>query len=95
MTEHEMDIERRKYARQIIETADILQSSVKSLINRAPVLGMTSDEQHAFLAMAQKLGHHAEALKIQAERNRFNAIDETLHEMKSTCMACHTLFRKI
>lgn len=95
MTEHEMDIERRKYVRQIIDAASILQNSADVLIKRAPVLGMTVDEQNAFLVMAHKLGHHAKLLKTQAETNSFNAIPATLHEMKSTCMACHTLFRKI
>lgn len=95
MTEHEMDIERRKYARQIIDAASTLQNSAAALIKRAPALGMTNDEQNAFLVMAQKLGHHAKLLKMQAETNSFNAISTTLHEMKSTCMACHTLFRKI
>lgn len=95
MTEHEMDIERRKYARQIIDAAKTLQNSADTLIKRAPDLSLTADEQNAFLVMAQKLEHHAKTLKMQAETNSFNAISTTLHEMKSTCMACHTLFRKI
>jgi hypothetical protein len=95
MTEHEMDIERRKYARQIIDAANTLQTSADALSKRAAVLGMTAEEQNAFLVMTHKLEHQATLLKMQAENNRFNAISGTLHEMKSTCMACHTLFRKI
>lgn len=95
MTEHEMDVERRKYARQIINAALILNSSAETLVKRAPDLGMNAEENNAFVILAQKLGHQAETLKNQAENNSFNAISSTLHEMKSTCMACHTLFRKI
>ena len=95
MTEHEMDIERRKYARQIIEAANVLTSSAAALVKRAPILGMTAEESHAFMLLAQKLGHHADMLKHQAENNSFNTIASTLHEMKATCSACHTLFRKI
>lgn len=95
MTEHEMDVERRKYARQIIDAALILNSSSEALVKRAPFLGMNAEENNAFVILAQKLGHHAERLKNQAENNSFNGISSTLHEMQATCLACHTLFRKI
>ncbi|QPK64578.1 cytochrome c [Methylomonas sp. LL1] len=95
MTEHEMDIERRKYARQIIETSQILATTAQSLVNKLPGLGLSPDEQSAFENLARKLGQHAHNLQTQAENRAFNSISSTLHEMKSTCMACHTLFRKL
>lgn len=94
MTEHEMDIERRKYTRQIIEAAEKLANTSQALIIKMPGLGLNASEQHAFQILAQKLNQHAQKLQTQAEHQAFNAIPGTLSEMKSDCMACHTLFRK-
>lgn len=94
MTEHEMDVVRRKYTRQIIDTAKTLQNTAASLIDKIPGLSLTTEEEKAFRILAYKLSQYANSLQIQAEHDAFNAIPGTLHEMKSTCMACHTLFRR-
>ena len=94
MTEHEMDIERRKYTRQIIEAAGKLANTAQALIIKMPGLGLNASEQRAFLSLAQKLNQHAQRLQTQAEHHAYNAIPGTLSEMKSDCLACHTLFRK-
>ncbi|AEG00791.1 cytochrome c [Methylomonas methanica] len=94
MTEHEMDVVRGKYTRQIIETAKTLQITAGSLVDKIPSLNLTTDEAKAFRNLARKLSQHAKTLEAQAEHGGLNAIPGTLHEMKSTCMACHTLFRR-
>lgn len=94
MTEHEMDVERRKYTRQIIDAAILLNNTAGSLIHKIPELNLSVDEQNAFRTLAVKLGQSAQLLGTQAEHNALTAVSETLHDMKSTCMACHTLFRK-
>lgn len=95
MTEHEMDIERQKYARQIIGASKTLEATAQALLNKLPDLGLNADEQTAFRNLAQKLGQQAHNLQNQAENRAFNSVSATLHEMQSTCMACHTLFRKL
>lgn len=95
MTEQEMDIERRKYARQIIEAAKTLEDTSQTLVNKLPGLGLTEAEQTVFANLAQKLGQQARNLQNQAENHAYNSVSSTLHEVKSTCMACHSLFRKL
>ncbi len=95
MTEQEMDIERERFARQIVETAKTLTSTASALMDISPSLGLDSEARNAFNALAKKLSEQAGSLEKHAENRRYNAISATLHEMSSTCMACHTLFRKI
>lgn len=95
MTEHEMDIERSRFARQIIEASKALASTADTLLKKLPSLGLNSREQSAFRLLAQKLGHQANNLQKQTENRNFNAMSATLHDMSSTCMACHTLFRTL
>lgn len=94
MSEQEMDIERQKYARQMIEAANTLATTAQNLVIHLPALDLTPAEQAAFRNLAQKLGMHAGNLKTQAENQAFRGITATLHAMSSTCLACHTLFRK-
>lgn len=94
MTEHEMDVVRGKYTRQIIDTAKTLQNTAGFLVDRMPSLNLTADEEKAFRNLAHKLSQYAKSLETQAEHDALNAIPGTLHQMKSTCMACHTLFRR-
>ncbi len=95
MTEHEMDIERRRSADQIIAAAKNLAVTAKILIQKLPGLDLKTAEQKAFHDLAGKLEQDAHRLQIQAENQSFAAISGTLTEMKSTCLACHTLFRKL
>lgn len=95
MSEHEMDIERRKFTRQIIEAAKSLSETAKKLVSKIPALGLNSEEQKAFHHLADKLDGYALTLQKQAEAQNYNAIPGTLHEVSSVCMACHALFRKI
>ena len=95
MTEHEMDIERRRHANQIIETAKNLAETAKMLVEKMPALDLKADEQKAFHNLADKLGQNAKNLQKQAENHSFPAMSDTLHDIQSTCLACHTLFRKL
>ncbi len=94
MTEHEMDIERRRHANQIIETARNLSATAKMLIVKLPALDLNAGEQQAFHHLADKLGQNADKLQKQAENHLFTAMSDTLHDIQATCLACHTLFRK-
>ena len=95
MTEHEMDIERRRHTEQIIEAANSLATTAELLEQKLPGLGLNPDEQNAFRTLAKKLGQEAKTLQHQAENHAYSAISGQLHEMQSTCLACHTLFRKL
>jgi hypothetical protein len=95
MTEHEIDIERHKYVLQIIQASETLDATAQTLLNKLPTLGLEPAEQTAFRNLAHKLGQQAHSLKNQAENRSFNGVSATLHEMRTTCMACHTLFRKL
>lgn len=94
MSEHEMDIERRKYENQIIEAAKSLSETSKTLVYKIPKLDLNSEEQTAFHNLADKLDLYAHTLQKQAEQHNFSAMPGTLHEVSSICMACHALFRK-
>lgn len=95
MSEHEMDIERRKYANKIIQAANNLSLTAKTLVEKIPNLNLNPEEQTAFHNLADKLNLYALTLQKQAEEHNYNAIPSTLHEVSSICMACHTLFRQL
>lgn len=95
MTEQEMDIERRRYSGQITRTAFELEKTAQRLADKAANLGLTPEEQKAYLNLADKLGFYAQTLQRQAEHHTYNAMSVTLRELKATCNACHTLFRKM
>lgn len=95
MTETQIDAERRKYARQIAETAQSLSANVDTIIASLPGLNLTADEQIAFRALAAKLRSEMGLLQRQAESNRTDQISDNLHEINTTCTACHALFRKL
>lgn len=94
MTEQEMDVERSRFAQHIAEASKTLSSTAASLVNKLPGLGLSANEQSAFRSLARQLEQHADSLRKQAENRSFNAMPATLREMRSTCLACHTLFRK-
>ncbi|WFP48694.1 cytochrome c [Methylomonas sp. EFPC3] len=95
MTETQIDAERRKYARQIAETAHSLSANVDAIIASLPGLNLTADEQTAFRALAAKLRSEMGLLQQQAESNRIDQISDNLHEINTTCTSCHALFRKL
>jgi len=95
MTEQEMDVQRARFAGRIIVAAQTLADTAAALIGKLPELGLHSDQGSAFRILSEKLAQQAVRLRAQAENGQFNGMSATLHEMTSTCMACHTLFRKI
>ena len=95
MTEPELDAERRKYAQRIAVNAQSMSQTVDSIIDRMPSLKLTGDEQHTFLALAQKLREQSRQLQEQAQLNQIDAIGSTVHVINTTCTSCHALFRKL
>lgn len=95
MTEQQLDVERRKYSRQIGETARNLSANVGNIIAGMPGLQLNASEQTAFLALANKLREEAQQLQQLAEQNHIDAIPDSLHEINTTCTSCHALFRKL
>lgn len=95
MTELQLDKERRKYSRQIAETAGSLAANVEAIIASMPGLQLNAAEQSTFLALASKLREEMGQLKLNAEQNHIDAIPENLHEINTTCTSCHALFRKL
>jgi hypothetical protein len=94
MTETQLDSERRKYAGKIAISAQSLSKTVDAIIAKMPTLPLTSSEQNTFLALAKKLYQQNQYLYEQARQNHIDAIDDALHQINTTCTACHTLFRK-
>ncbi len=94
MTETELDSERRKYAQRIANSAQELSKTVDAIIAKMPTLSLTPGEQTAFLALGNKLKQQDKQLYEQASQNQIDALGKTLHEIKTTCTACHALFRK-
>lgn len=95
MTETQIDTQRRRYARQIAETAQSLSANVDAIIASLPGLNLAADEQIAFRALAAKLRNEMSLLQQQAESNRIDQISDNLHEINTTCTSCHALFRKL
>ena len=95
MTETQIDEERRKYSRRIAETALGLSKTVDAIIAKMPSLSLQAQEQTTFLALANKLHLQTERLRELATHNQIDAIDDSLHQINTTCTSCHALFRKI
>lgn len=94
MTEHEVDIERRKYARRMASTASNLSKTVHAILLLLPSLKLNSEDQNAFLSLANKLDNQAQVLQKQAEQNQIDAISNSMNQISATCTTCHSLFRK-
>lgn len=94
MTETELDSERRKYAQRIAKTAQGLAKTVGAIIAKMPALSLSPTEQTTFLALANKLYEQTQHLNEQASQNQIDAIDDSLHQINTTCASCHSLFRK-
>ncbi len=94
MTETQIDKERRKYTQRIADTALKLAQTVGTIVGKMPRLSLTQAEQATFLALASKLNQQAESLNDLASHNRVDEIDSALHQLNTTCVSCHALFRK-
>ncbi len=95
MTETQLDSERRKFSQRIADSALGLSKTVDAIIAKMSGLSLSPQEQTTFLALAGKLHQETEQLHDLASRNRIDAIDDTLHQINTTCISCHALFRKI
>lgn len=94
MTEHEVDIERRKYATRMASAAENLSKTVKAILQLLPSLKLNSNDQNAFLFLANQLENQAQALHNQARQNQIDVIGDTMNQISATCTSCHSLFRK-
>lgn len=94
LTEPELDVERRKYAQQISKTAQNLLPTIDAVLASLGTLKLSKEEENTFQALAQKLRKQTHTLQEQAAQNRLDAISSTLEQMNSTCISCHSLFRK-
>jgi len=94
MTEHEVDIERRKYALRMATTAENLSKTVNAILHVLPSLKLNSKDQNIFLSLANKLDDQAQILQKQAQQNQIDSIDNTMNQISATCASCHSLFRK-
>jgi len=94
MTELEVDIERRRYAMRIATTAENLSKTVNAILHVLPSLKLSSEEQNAFLSLANKLDDQALVLQKQAKQNQIDSINDTMNQISATCATCHSLFRK-
>lgn len=94
MTETELDGQRRKYARQIADAALSLSQTVSAILAKMPTLALQPAEQSSFTSLASKLQQQTQQLHQLASQNHIDAIDDTLHQIKTTCTSCHALFRK-
>lgn len=94
MTETQLDEERRKYARKIADSAQALSQTVTAIIAKMPELALSPTEQPTFMALASKLQQQTDTLHELARQNHIDAIDDSLHQINTTCTSCHALFRK-
>ena len=94
MTEQEVDMERRKYAKRIAAAAEKLSKTVDAIHQVLPSLNLNTDEKNTFQFLAHKLDDQARTLETQARLNQIDAIENTLNQISATCATCHSLFRQ-
>lgn len=95
LTEPELDKERRNYAQKIAKTAQSLEQTLDAILTTSAALKLSKAEEITFQALAQKLRQQSQTLQQQAQQNRLDAIPNSLQQINNTCIACHTLFRKL
>jgi soluble cytochrome b562 len=95
MTQPEIDLERKKYAAQMVQVSDQLDSTIHAILARQTSLGLDNSEQASFRALAEKLHEQVENLRAQAGQGQIDAIPATLNQITNTCTSCHALFRNL
>jgi hypothetical protein len=93
LTEKELNEERKRKAAIIAVSAAELQHSVDTILALQPQLPLNQEESPKFGALANKLKFQASELEGLARSNRFNELKPAHEVMKTTCNACHALFR--
>ncbi len=94
MTEQQIDVERAKFLQRIADTAQELGQTVDVIVSRMPALPLSTDEQATFMALAGKLRQQTRQLQDQAQHKQIDSIDDSLHQLNTTCTSCHALFRE-
>ena len=91
----EMDIPgaQTRHFEKISRTADAMARSAPRIKAILPELGLANDARRVFLEMADQLESNALELGRHAASGRWKETSQAVEAIKSTCDACHGLFR--
>ena len=79
--------------REVVSIAAELSKASTRISGVVDEVGLTSEQQETFLALASRLGEEAQTLSDEAGRGESSLVDRTMDEVNATCVACHDLFR--
>lgn len=84
---------RVKHLNELIATIDELVAAADNLTEAIPGIRLDPESKVTFEAMAKKLQDEAADLKTMAEETNYAGMEPAYRRLKSTCDACHRLFR--
>jgi len=87
-----MDL-RVQHLKELIATIDELAMAADNLTEAIPGIRLSPESKITFEAMAKKLQDEAANLKSMAEETNYAGMEPAYQRLKSTCDACHQLFR--
>jgi cytochrome c556 len=93
MTELQMMDMRVRHLKDLVATIDALVQASAELTDAIPGIRMMPENKLTFEALAKKLQDEAAGLKDLAEETNYAGMEPAYQRLKSTCEACHQLFR--
>ena len=84
---------RVKHLNELIATIDELVAAADNLTEAIPGIRLSPENKITFEALAKKLQDEAAGLKTLAEETNYAGMEPAYQRLKSTCDACHQLFR--
>ena len=87
-----MDL-RVQHLKELISTIDELVDAAEDLDEAIPGIRMSQENKITFEALAGKLQEEGKHLKSLAEQTNYAGMEPAYQKLRSTCEACHQLFR--
>ena len=87
-----MDL-RVQHLKELISTIDELVKAAEDLDEAIPGIRMSQENKITFEALAGKLQEEGKHLKSLAEQTNYAGMEPAYQKLRSTCEACHQLFR--
>ena len=84
---------RVRHLKELISTIDELVIASKELNEAIPGIRLSQENKITFEALAKKLQDEGENLKALAEETNYAGMEPAYQRLRSTCDACHQLFR--
>ena len=93
--EMEIQEERTRHFERISQTADAMARYAPRIAETLSELDLRDNERRTFLELVEHLKTHALELRRHAAMGKWPETIEAMEAVKSTCAACHDLFRSL